>query len=316
MLTVETPLMLERPMIRWLLAPFLVLIGLIGTSHMRAEAEASTNAIQPAASAEQKRRAAWLWEQRIWRTRADDVLDRAEALNIDTLFIALDIRDGTIRYLTALKRFLRAAHKRGISVLAVEGDPHMVLPNGQPNALARAEAIRKYQLGAIRRERVAGLQYDIEPYALPNFDINNPNHLRKWSDTYRLLRQAFARRLDIVLPFWIADTPAGADFVRQAAVHASGLTVMAYRTKNDRIISAATPLLKLGVQLDRPVRVALELGPTDEGPGVSFEGDLPALRKAMRETLPVLARRQSFAGFAIHGVTWLDQENAAAVRQR
>ena len=298
-----------------LLAPLLalILITLVGMPHARADASADAMA---AVSAEQKRRAAWLWEQRIWRTRADDVLDRAQELKIDTLFIALDIRKGNIRYLMALTRFLRAAHKRGVAVLAVEGDPHMVQPGGQPNAIARAETIRNYQLSAVRRERLAGLQYDIEPYALPNFDIDNPNHLRKWSDTYRLLRQAFARRLDIVLPFWIADKPAGAEFVRRAAAHANGFTVMAYRTKSDRIISAATPILQLGEELGRPVRVALELGPTNEGPGVSFEGDLPALRKAMRETLPVLARRKSFAGFAIHGITWPGQDDAATVRRR
>jgi hypothetical protein len=291
-------------MICRLLTAFLALLlaVLAQASPVRADPSA------PAATALQDRRAAWLWENRLWRTGAADLLDRAQALKIDTLFIALDIRDGKLRYRAELRHFLRAAHGRGISVLAVEGDPHMVLPAGQPNAIARAKAIRNYQLSVVARERLDGLQYDIEPYTLPNFDTNNPDHLRKWSDTYRLLRQAYAHKLDIVLPFWIADKPAGAAFVRQAAVHATGLATMAYRTEKDRIISAAMPLLKIGTELDLPVRVALEMGPTNEGPSVSFEGDLPALLKAMRQTLPVLARQDGFAGFAIHGIVWPGQE--------
>lgn len=291
-------------MIRRLLTAFLALLlaVLAEAPSVRAESVPA-----PAATALQNRRAAWLWEHRIWRRRAADLLDRAQELKIDTLFIALDIRNAKVGYRAELRAFLRAAHARNISVLAVEGDPHMVLPAGQPNAIARAKAIRDYQLGVVPRERLDGLQYDIEPYTLPNFDTDNPNDLRKWSDTYGRLRQAFARKLDIVLPFWIADKPNGANFVRQAATHAAGLTTMAYRTEKKRIIGAATPILKLGGQLNVPVRVALELGPTNEGPGVSFEGDLPALLKAMQQTLPVFARRESFAGFAIHGIVWPGQ---------
>lgn len=183
----------------------------------------------------------------------------------------------------------------------------MVLPAGQPNAIARAKAIRNYQLSVVARERLDGLQYDIEPYTLPNFDTDDPNDLRKWSDAYGRLRQAFANKLDVVLPFWIADKQNGANFVRQAAVHATGLTTMAYRTTKDRIIGAGMPIVRLGTQLNLPLRVALENGPTEEGPGVSFEGNLPALLKAMQQTLPTFARQHSFAGFAIHGIVWPGQ---------
>ena len=275
----------------------------------------SVAASEVAATAKQKR-TAWLWETSIWRTLPADLLDRAQALKIRSLFIALEIRDGQVRDGSQLKAFLRAAHERGISVLAVEGDPHMVLAKGQPNAIARAQAIRAYQLGALPEEQLDGLQYDIEPYVLPRFDTSNPRHLRKWSSTYRELRRAFTRKLDIVLPFWVSDKPPGADFVRASAASAKGLTVMAYRTKPDRIIAAAAPLLDLGVELDRPVRVALEMGPTDEGPGVSFEGDLDALLRAMRKTLPTFAAWPNFAGFAIHGIVWPGQTAGVVDKRR
>jgi hypothetical protein len=91
---------------------------------------------------------------------------------------------------------------------------------------------------------------------------------------------------------------------------------MAYRTKADRIIAAATPILDLGVELGVPVRVALEMGPTDEGPGVSFEGDLQAMLKAMRDTLPTFAGWSSFAGFAIHGIVWPGQTAQAMPKRK
>jgi hypothetical protein len=47
---------------------------------------------------------------------------------------------------------------------------------------------------------------------------------------------------------------------------------------------------------------------------VSFAGDLDALLKAMRQTLPTLAGWTSFNGFAIHGIVWPGQTPPAAPR--
>jgi hypothetical protein len=250
-------------MIRARLSVLCVAILLAGAAALACDARAQARGNAPAVTSKQKQRAAWMWENRIWREHAMPFLDRAQDLKIGTLFIALDVRGGQVSDRDLLRRFLVAAHARRIAVLAVEGDPHMVLAKGRPAAIARAKAIRAYQQSVAADEQLDGLQYDIEPYVLANFDTADPGDLLRWSNTYRDLRNAFGEKLDIVLPFWIAGTPAGADFVRRAATFASGLTIMAYRTRNDRIIAAATPILDFGVERRRKVRVALEMGPTD-----------------------------------------------------
>jgi hypothetical protein len=263
---------------------------------------------RPALTAQQSSRAAWLWENRIWRKFATALLDRAAELKIGTLYIALDVDNGKVSNRDALRRFLAAAHARHMTVLAVEGDPHFITRSGRAVAVARARAIRAYNLGVVARERLDGLQYDIEPYVLPGFGISDPADLKKWSDTYRVLRHAFARPLNAVLPFWIADHRPGTDFVRNLAPSIDGITVMAYRDTPDAIVDVATRLLDVGIAVDRPVRVALENGPTDEGEHVSFDGDLDALLHAIKVTLPTFAKGwSSFSGFAIHGIVWPGQ---------
>lgn len=259
-------------------------------------------------------RSAWLWDDLVWRQHADALLTQAQDLKIGTLYITLEIRNDQVRHAAALRTFLRKAHGRGVSVLAVEGDPHFVFPDGRAHAVARAKVIRAWQASARTGEQLDGLQYDIEPYVLPDFSVDDPDDLAAWRDTFRALRRAYGQRLDIVFPFWVANTPRGANFVRQTAADARSYATMAYRTTVPRIIDAATPLLDLGTELNRPVRVALENGPTSEGPGVSFEGDLPALLKAMKQARPTLAAKPGFGGFAIHGITWPGQTRSTTPR--
>jgi len=252
--------------------------------------------------------AAWVWDLVAWRTHSAPILDKAQERGIDTLFIPLTVKNGVLSYQTDVARFVRLAHQRGILVFAVEGDPHMVLPAGLQAAVARANAIRAYQEGAPRSERLDGLQYDLEPYGLKNFDPRDPKDLAKWLAAYKALRAAFHHRIEVTMPFWIADDPDGEAFVREAAPLLSRISVMAYRNRPNAIIDVASRLLALGSELDVPVRVALEIGPTDEGSTVSFEGNMRKLRHAMEVTTPTFLHSPSFVGFAIDGLRWPGQK--------
>lgn len=249
-------------------------------------------------------RGAWLWEDHIWQTRRGRVLDMAEALDLRRLFIGIKMKDGQIVGREALRRFVAEAHRRGIAVLGVEGDPLMVTRRGRNAAIKRVEVFRAYQASVGKSERLDGLQYDIEPASLPNFDVHDPEDLKRWSMAYRELRNAWGGPLDIVLPYWIGDWRTGEAFVRRIAPHAQSFTIMAYRDTPPAIIDVATELLSQGAALSVPVVVALEMGPTDEGDHVSFDGDLDALLKAVKQTRRTFAEWESFSGYAIHGLPW------------
>ena len=207
---------------------------------------------------------AWAWEPALWQTRGPALLDAARDRGLARLSVTLAITDdGRVEDPDALAAFVRAARIRGIAVEAVEGDPDMVFAGGLAAAVRRARAIADYQRVAAPEARLAGVQYDIEPYALPAWG-REPAGYGGWSDAVLALARALEAPIHLVLPFWIAEEEEGRAFLRAVEAAVSGVTAMAYRTDAARIAVAAEPLLAWGSARGKPVRVALETGPVAE----------------------------------------------------
>jgi hypothetical protein len=67
-----------------------------------------------------------------------------------------------------LASFVRQAGARGIRVRSVDGDPHMVLTDEVPNMVKRVQAYAAYNAQVAPEARLAGIQFDVEPYLLPD----------------------------------------------------------------------------------------------------------------------------------------------------
>ncbi len=220
--------------------------------------------LQPALPPSTAGASAWTWDTQQWRATPATLLERAVASGVRRLHVALETEDGQIRHAAELARFVRLASARGIAVDAVEGDPQMVRPAGRLNAMNRAKAIAAYQRNAAESERLAGIQYDIEPYLLPEFGADRAGVLAAWSGLVRDLAAVHADKLDLVVPFWLLSLPEGEQAMAALAPHLRQLTVMAYRTDPVRIVAFAEPTLAWGQTNGVPVRVALEMGPLDD----------------------------------------------------
>jgi hypothetical protein len=206
-------------------------------------------------------RSAWMWETARWADDPERLVQDAVAHDIRTLLVALRIEDGRLLESERLANFVRLAGKRGISVVAVEGDPAMVLEEGRKAAVSRGKAIARYQSTVTADAQLAGVQYDIEPYLLPSFERERETILAAWADTVAALRAALGERIDLVLPFWIADRPDARHLLLdRLEPHVQRITIMAYRTQADTVTSAAEPLLAWGSELGIPVTVGLEAG--------------------------------------------------------
>jgi len=166
----------------------------------------------------------------------------------------------------ALARFVETARGAGVEIVVVEGDPGMALEEGRRIALNRQAAILAYERGAEPTQRLAGLQYDIEPYLLPDYAGDPAAVQLGWAETIKALHRAGpGLTLDIVLPFWLADDENAVATVLSAVARAAGrITVMAYRTDGAAIQAAAEPLLAWSDREGVPVHVALEAGPLED----------------------------------------------------
>lgn len=222
--------------------------------------------LDPAPAVGEGLRAAWLWNAERWRVDPAGLIAEAAAQGLRRLYVALSIEPdhGNVADADQLSEFISMASARGVGVWAVEGDPGMATPDGREQALLRLQALHRYQAAAPSAARLGGVQYDIEPYLLPAYRADPHWVAGQWAQTIQALRQHSKLKLDMVLPFWLPQSPM-AGIVLSALLQASdSVTIMAYRVDPEAIQQVAEPLLAWGAAQGIPVYVALEAGFLDD----------------------------------------------------
>ena len=207
-------------------------------------------------------RSIWIWRPSEWLTDADDLLTELQTLATPIAYISVPILNGRVTDPDRLSAFIQRANEQGIQIWAVEGDPHAVLPNGQADFLRRARALARYNDTQPAVARLHGVQYDIEPYLLPDFALNTDDWLEAYVETIALLDDALTVPLEIAVPFWWSSLSVNDRSLLDAlAPHIQSLNVMNYRTEPDQLQQFAEPFLAWGAARGVDVRIALEAGP-------------------------------------------------------
>jgi hypothetical protein len=218
----------------------------------------------PAPDARPAARSSWVWKAADWREHGAGLLDWAAAQGVRALFVTVPFKNGKVAEPARLAAFIRAAGARGLRVLSVDGDPHMVLPERQAALARMVLAYAAYNASVPADARLAGLQFDVEPYLLPDDElVKRGTDNTDWDARYlamaRTLRDAAGGlHLELVVPFWWDGKTALLDGL---APLADALVVMDYRTDPAQVTSFAVPFLDWGARHGRQVRIALEAGP-------------------------------------------------------
>ena len=210
-------------------------------------------------------RSGWAWRSGRWRDGPDGLIAEARTLGVERLFVSVEIEDGAIVQEARFSEFVGLAKASGISVAVVEGDPGMALDQGRAAAIRRLNALAAYQGAAAVGRRLAGVQYDIEPYLLPEFQSDTEGILRRWATTLEGLSAAAPQLdLDLVLPFWLPLHGSAGLVLPAIGRVAKRVTVMAYRTTPAEILAAAEPMLAWTASASLPLHVAVEAGPVGD----------------------------------------------------
>ena len=124
-------------------------------------------------------------------------------------------------------------------------------------------AYAAYNAQASARERLRGVQFDVQPQLLAPDKLPQAAREGHYLELLAALRQAAAgTRLEFVAPVaWSTEQA----LLRGLARHADALTVRNYRTDPDEIRRNAAPFLDWGVRHGKTVRIALEAGPAGIG---------------------------------------------------
>lgn len=214
--------------------------------------------LEPVAPARPAPRSTWIWDRGEWMDKGDALLAWAKRENIGELFIVVTLDGPKVRDPQRLRAFVRKASSAGITVTSVEGDPHMALPNHRAATADRARAFAAYNRDSAPEERLRAMQFDVEPYLLPDAVLPPTERDREYLSMARALREAAGDMpLEFVVPFWWWDKT---ELLEGLANVADGLAVMDYRTAPDEIVRFAVPFLDWAAAHDKRVHIALEAG--------------------------------------------------------
>jgi hypothetical protein len=222
--------------------------------------DVTTLALAPAAAPGTAPRATWVWRPGDWIDGGPALLDWAARQGIRDLFVTVPLKDGSaVRAPDLLAAFVRQAGDKGIGVYSVDGDPHMVLADEVPAVVERVRAYAAYNASQPPGARLRGVQFDVEPYLLPDNVLPSSRRDAAYIDMAHALKAAAGDvlRLEFVVPFWWGRNPALLDAL---APYADALAVMDYRTDRDQIAGFAVPFLDWAAAHGRKVRIALEAG--------------------------------------------------------
>lgn len=205
------------------------------------------------------KRATWIWKTSDWKNQPATVFAHAQKYGISTLYISIEVRDGAIDDAKALAAFVREATLQGLEVWSVDGDPYMVLPSEHPVTISRAKAYVAFNRSVDRTGQLRGMQFDIEPYVMKDYDvapIEWDRHYLSLAKELHLAADGLA--LEMVVPYWWGDKMTLLDSL---APFVTNLNVMDYRTNPQEIYRFAVPFLDWGSKHNKKVRIALEAGP-------------------------------------------------------
>lgn len=201
----------------------------------------------------------WDWSANPARWLELRPLWRAAGVRLLQLALPRHTEEGPPAFLQTLQML----REDGFEVVAVEGDPHMVLPSAAPSV--RAQHLRLAQW-----PELAAVQYDVEPYLLPGFRLETERWYGVWGELYATLAGLAPTPVEAVVPFWLLHQKQGPELLAGLARHCQRVVVMNYRSDPVEALAWASAWLEWSHSRRLPVGLAIECGPVPDSPRTRF----------------------------------------------
>lgn len=241
-----------------------------------------------------------------------------------------------IAYRELLRNYVLKARKYGISVMGLTGDKSWSEPEDRYLAFIALDEVLSYNRSVIEKERLRGLQYDIEPYNLDIFPGNETSIITNYLDTVKALKDRVdslpknerSFNLAFALPYWfdgengnIPEVTYGsktaypfyhvADILR--SLPNSTVILMAYRNapegENGTIALVSKEFAYTKQQRNLKLVVAQETVNVDPSTITFYGMSKKALYTAMDQVSRKWIRTGSFGGLAIHDAVGYEEMN-------
>ena len=272
-------------------------------------------------------RAVWTWEGSSYAmlespSAADEALAFLQRKRVNVVYLyanAFERRNLIEQQPQLYRAFIRRAHAPGIHVYALLGSWYLsteryVLPRHQRKAVAMLQRVLDYNAAAAPAERFDGVNYDIEPHLLDEWeDATRPRLLHGFLDMTAAMieaRRKSGQTLEIgpAMPFWWDGIALEWRGVRKpVSEHVADLTdyvaLMDYRNRaegSDSILSHAQDEMDYAERIGKRVVIGLEFNP-GEPAKLSFHGmSEAAFEREAGKVEAAYGERRAFDGFVFH----------------
>jgi len=286
-------------------------------------------------------RAIWTWEAESYALVQDPMaarqaMDLARQKHITSFYLYADAfrdRNLIVNRSEVYRQLIRRMHGAGLRVFALLGSADLhsevyVLPEQRDQALTMFQRVLDYNASSAFEERFDGVNLDIEPYILDEWDRNKLGLLGQYLDLGQALmdlRRASGQSIQVgpAIPFWFARIQVQWHGVSASVTeHALALydyaVLMDYRNHaegTDGIINHAIDTMEIAGRLGKQIVIGVEVG-SGEAEKVSFQHLTERdLERELALTERAFGNRDAFAGFAIHHYRayreWLNRQGTA-----
>jgi hypothetical protein len=230
-------------------------------------------------------------------------------------YTAYNVKGGIIE---DYRRFNAKAHKKGISVHALAGDPRWALEKYHSRPLGWLQDVLTFNSTSSGDERFDGAHLDVEPYLLGKmWEEDNKGILIQQIEMYRKARELIDQdvsptTLAADLPFWYDDDVSMWVEYRQRLSPANyhildivdQIAIMDYRNfasgENGSILLAKNEI-SYADGVGKKVYIGQETGKNLNPEYITFGGtNIDYMESQIKKLTTVYINNQSFAGIAIH----------------
>jgi hypothetical protein len=272
-------------------------------------------------------RAIWTWEAESY-AMVEDPQVAAEAIaylqgqGIDAIYLYADAYDGRNLIVDAPQRYhvlIEQMHREGMQAYALLGSAYLnteayVLPERRADAEAMMRRVVEYNLAAPPAARFDGVNLDIEPHILDEWDDHTRERLLTgfldMSAALMAIKHAAGDSLAVgpAIPFWLDGIELEwkgrrAPVSEHAIDTYDYVALMDYRDfaeGRDSILSHASSEIDYANRTGKKVVIGLEVSPNDIDK-VTFDEEGPAVfAREVAKVEAALHAQPAFAGFAIH----------------
>lgn len=279
-----------------------------------------------AALAQKAPRAIWTWERESYamlerQAAADIALTFLQSKSVDTIYLYADAYEGRnliVSHPELYRKLIRRLHQSGMRAYALLGSAYLnteryILPARRADALAMVHRVLVYNASVPPQDRFDGINLDIEPHILDEWDKEKMTLLNNFLDMsgdIMDLKRKYGQTLQIgpAIPFWwdgISIEWKGRK--RLMSEHTQDtydyVALMDYRDRaagGDGIISHGEDEMAYGRKIGRKVIIGVETTP-NEIQKVSFNHLKEAdMERELGITERAFATEPAFGGFVIH----------------